>query len=157
MCCYEREWYLSELLRSLRQLQRPTATVSKRHGMWEYCLQYTQSLSTEIRFMIAQSFSMQASTARIASAPDCRALTQLHPVAKNQKRAQEVATVNLCRTANSIRISKIHQLVGHSPIDSLTTLSLLLLSMNRPMTGDKTMADACRLNAYTDIGSKVPG
>lgn len=157
MCCYERERYLSELLRSLRQSQRPGAGVSKRQRIQGNYLQHTQSLSTETKFMIAQSFSMQASTARITSAPDCNTLTQLHPVARNQKRAQEIATVNLCKTANFISIWNYQQLLENPPIDSLTTLSLLLLSMKRPRAGDKTMADACRLSAYTDIGSKVPG
>lgn len=43
------------------------------------------------------------------------------------------------------------------PIDTLITCKRLPVSMYCPMPGAKMMAERPRVNAYTDIGSKVPG
>jgi hypothetical protein len=56
--------------------------------------QLTQSFSTDTKFMIDVSFSIQASKVAIAKSPHVKPRDMRHPLARNQNVTQEAATAS---------------------------------------------------------------
>jgi hypothetical protein len=124
----------------------------------------TQSLSTDTRFIMEQSFSTHANTTKSARSPDWIPTPSGQPVARNQKAMHDAATTSLCKTAWRLVQFVVDPMREKLPVDrddlpieSRTTCKRLAVSMYRPTAGEKIIAEAPRARAYIDRGSKVFG